>query len=65
MQVSPLAECDQLINDAPQLFCLGQRRHDLLVLDQCGGHIREHRLAVTARPIKFPRTFTVSHCNYS
>ena len=52
MQVAALGERHQLLDDRPQLLRLGQRRDDLLVLDQRGGHVGEHRLAVARRAVE-------------
>ncbi len=38
-----LAERDELLDDRAQFLGLGQRGDDLLVLDQRGAHVGEHR----------------------
>ena len=52
MQVAALAERHQLLDDRTQVLRLRQGRHDLLVLDQRGRHVREHRAAVLGRAIE-------------
>src|SRR5262249_41619917 len=46
MEAAALAEGDELLDDRPQVLRLGQRRRDLLVLDQGMAERLEHRLAV-------------------
>src|SRR5918996_1580282 len=52
VQIAPLAQGDQLLDQRPQLLGLGQRGLDLLVLDQRNGHVGEHRLAVARRAVQ-------------
>ncbi|MCY1558924.1 hypothetical protein D9M68_959010 [compost metagenome] len=53
MQIAALAQGDQLLDDRTQVLGLGKRSNDLLVLDQRGGHICEHGLAVASSPAEF------------
>src|SRR5712675_646584 len=41
-----LAEGDQPLDERAEILCLWQSRPDLLMLDQGGGEVLEHRLAV-------------------
>src|SRR6185437_12314117 len=61
MQVTALGERDQLLDDRPQFLGLGQRGHDLLVLDQRRRHVGEHRLAVAGSPVELTVGVTVAH----
>src|SRR5215207_10774582 len=61
MQVAALAERNQLLNDGAQVLCLRQRRNDLLVLDQRGGHVGEHRLAVLGGAVEAPTPESMTH----
>src|SRR6266851_5008587 len=46
MQPAALAERDQPLDDRPQILRLGQRGADLLVLEEGGSEVLEHRLPV-------------------
>ncbi len=53
MQAAALAERDQLLHHRAQILRLRQRRDDLLMLDQRGGKVRQHRLAMIRPPAEF------------
>jgi hypothetical protein len=60
------AERDQLLHDRAQVLGFGQRRRDLLVLDQRGGKICQHRAAMIRTPVELAVRFAVIHLpNYS
>src|SRR3546814_4028419 len=57
----PIAEGDETVDDAPQVFRLRQGGLDLLVLHQGSRQIGEHRLAVADRAVETPAVETVTH----
>ena len=61
MQVAALAQRDQLLDDRTQVLRLGQGGDDLLVLDQRGGHVGEHSLAVAGGSAELAAGITVAH----
>jgi len=61
VQIATLAQGDQLLDDRTQLLGLGQGGHDLLVLDQRGRHIGEHRLAMARGAAQLPVGVSVAH----
>ena len=61
MQVAALAEGDELLHHGPKLLGLGQRRGDLLVLDQRRAHVAEHRLAMLRRAVELAVNLAVTH----
>src|SRR3546814_417956 len=61
VQVAALAEGDETVDDAPQVFRLRQGGLDLLVLHQGSRQIGEHRLAVADRAVETPAVETVTH----
>jgi hypothetical protein len=46
MQIAALGERHELVDNRLDFLGLRQRRHDLLMGDQRGSHIGEHRFAV-------------------
>ncbi|VXA90708.1 hypothetical protein BREVUG8_10100 [Brevundimonas sp. G8] len=65
VQVALLGEGDQLLDEGTQFLRLGQGRGDLLVLDQRGGHVREHGGAVATRATEFTMGGAVAHLGLS
>jgi hypothetical protein len=61
MQAAALAERNQLFDDRVQILGLGQRRNDLLVLDQRGGHVGEHGPAMLGRSVELAIDLAVAH----
>src|SRR5690606_35383109 len=61
VQVAALAECDKLLDDRADFLRLRQRGYDLLMGDERGSHVGEHRLAVACGTIKFAACFCVAH----
>src|SRR5579862_752281 len=61
MQPALLAERDQALDDRPQILRLRQRRADLLVLQQRGGEVLEHRLAVGRAAAEAAMVHPVAH----
>src|SRR5438874_2148217 len=61
MQAAALAERDQPLDNRPQILCLGQRRADLLMLQQRRGHVLEHRLAVRGSAAEAAAALSVAH----
>ena len=61
VQVALLRQRDVLVHHPPQVFRLGQRRDDLLMLDERCDHVGEHRLTVATVTAKAPAELTVSH----
>ena len=62
MQVAALAERHQLLDDRTQVLRLGQGGDDLLMLDERGRHVLEHRLAVLGRAVELAMSLAVTHC---
>src|SRR5215475_5851048 len=56
-----LAERDELLDDRTQLFGLGQRGDDLLVLDQGCAHVGEHRAAMLGGAVELAMNLAVTH----
>src|SRR5205085_4177836 len=56
-----LAERDQLLDDRAQLLGLRQRGDDLLVLDQRGRHVGEHRTAMLGGAVELAVNLAVTH----
>src|SRR5690606_2248688 len=61
VQVALLGEGDQLLDEGTQFLRLGQSRGDLLVLDQRGGHVSEHGLAMADRTAELAVSGAVAH----
>src|SRR5580698_3392057 len=61
MQVAALAERDQLLDDRTQILRLGQRRGDLLVLDQRRAQVRQHRFAMIRAAAELAVGLGVTH----
>ena len=64
VQVAPLAQGDQLLDDRTQVLRLGQGGDDLLMLDQRGREIGEHRLAVAYTAGEAAAFETVAHGSF-
>ncbi|MGY3290993.1 hypothetical protein ACVWWP_004060 [Bradyrhizobium sp. LM3.6] len=60
-QPALLAESDQLLDDRAQFLRLRQRRDDLLVLDQRGAHVGEHRAAMLRGAVELAMNLAVTH----
>src|SRR3546814_7653542 len=56
-----LGHRDQRLGDAAQFLRLRQRGLDQPVLEQRGGHVGEHRIAVRAGAVEFASGFLVAH----
>src|ERR1700722_9029802 len=56
-----LAERHELLDDRTQFLGLRQRGNDLLVLDQGGAHIGEHRAAMLGGAVEFAVNLAVTH----
>src|SRR5262249_21984659 len=65
MQAAALAERDELLDDRAQVLRLRQRGDDLLVLDQRGRHVGEHRAAMLGRAVELAVYLAVAHQNSS
>src|SRR5690606_35152908 len=61
VQIASLAQGDQLLDDRPQLLCLRQSRHNLLVFDKGCRHIGKHRLAMARSAIQLAAGITMAH----
>src|SRR5580700_12229533 len=61
VQVAALAERDQLFDDRAQILRLGQRRRDLLVLDQRSAQVRQHRFAMIRAAAELAVGLGVTH----
>ena len=61
VQAAALAQGHQLLDDRPQVLRLGQRRDDLLVLDQGGRHIGEHRAPMLGGAVQLAVGKSVAH----
>src|SRR5262249_23744209 len=61
MQIAALAECDQFLDDRPQVLRLRQRGHDLLVLDERRRHVGEHGAAMLAGAVELAMGITLTH----
>src|SRR5690606_5808727 len=61
VQVALLGEGDQLLDEGTQFLRLRQGGRDLLVLDQRGGHVGEHGLAVADRTAELTIGGAVAH----
>ncbi len=61
MQVATLAEGDELLDDRADFLRLRKRRYDLLMLDERGSHVGEHRLAVAGGTVEFATGILVAH----
>src|SRR5690606_18581150 len=61
MQVAALAQRYELLDNRTKLLRLGQSGDDLLVLDQRGGHVREHGLAVARGAVELTVRVSVAH----
>ena len=60
-EAAMLAERDQPLDERAQILGLWQGRPDLLVLDQRGGEVLEHRLAVGGFAAEAPAAKTMAH----
>ena len=56
-----LAERHQLLHDRAQFLRLRQRGDDLLVLDQRGAHVGEHRAAMLGGAVELAMNLAVTH----
>jgi len=54
-------QADQLLDEGPKVLGLRHRGHDALVLDQRGGHVADHGVAVAGRPAQLVASFAMSH----
>jgi hypothetical protein len=61
MQGAAFAKSYHLVGNATQFLGLRQSRIDLFVDQQGHHHVGKHGLTVTAGPVKFSGTNTVSH----
>src|SRR4051812_44169404 len=61
VKVAALAERDQPLEHGAKVLRLGKRRDDLLVLDQRGRHVREHRQAMLGGAVEPPAAKPVTH----
>src|SRR6185436_16634259 len=60
-QPALLAEGNKLFDDRAQFLRLRQRGDDLLVLDQRGAHVGEHRLAMLGGAVELTMNLAVTH----
>src|SRR5713101_2028314 len=65
MQPAALAERDQPLDDRPQILGLGQRGADLLVLEEGGGEVLEHRLPVGGGAAEAAMAHPMAHYSVS
>src|SRR5437868_3043687 len=61
VETALLGKCYQLFNDWAQILGLGQRRDDLLMLDQRRRHVGEHGLAMRCRAVETAACKSVTH----
>src|SRR5262249_39558385 len=61
VQIAALAQGDQLLHDRAEILGLGQRRHDLLVLDERSRHVAEHGAAMLRRAVELAVGVAVAH----
>ena len=61
MQISALAERNELLDHGPQILRLRKGGHDLLMLDQRRRHIREHGTPVLGFAVELAMGVTVAH----
>src|SRR4029077_10861311 len=61
VQIAAFAERDEFLHHRAKLLRLRQRRGDLLMLDQRGAHIAEHRLAMLRRAVELAVNLAVTH----
>src|SRR5207248_11444951 len=65
MEPAAFAERDQPLDDRAQIFRLRQGRADLLMLQERGGEVLEHRLAMRRGAAEAAAGFSVTHRKFS
>jgi hypothetical protein len=61
MQAALLGERHQLLDDRPEILGLGERGGNLLMLDESGRHVGEHRRAMLMGAVELAASIGVSH----